>query len=105
MDLFVIAAFFALRVFNYDLTTAVGVALFAATVGALFSYFYLLIKMQKNKSKFRARIRSVNEPFISNKMIYKKIFYYALPFYCILHIKRKKEVANCHPLGTSFSLF
>ena len=82
-----LGTFFALHVFNYDLTTAVGVALFAATVGAISSYFYLLIKMQKNKSKFRARIRSVNEPFISNKMIYKKIFYYALPFIMIDFLK------------------
>ena len=79
--------YLALRVFHYDLKTSVGVALFGATIGAIASYLYLLVKMYKNKSKFRDRIRSVNEPFVTNKAILRKIFYYALPFIVIEFLK------------------
>lgn len=75
-----IGTYFALKVFNYNLTTAVGVALFGATVGAFVSYVYLVDKKIKNKSKFQERIRSVNEPLITDSVIIKKIIAYALPF-------------------------
>ena len=66
-----------------SLTTSVGVALFGATVGALISYFYLVFKLNGNKRKFNEKIRSVNEPIISNKVIFKKIIIYAIPFIMI----------------------
>ena len=71
---------FALRVFHFSLSSTVGVALFGATIGAFVSYIYLVEKKLKNKNKFQERIRSVNEPFVSDKMILQKIVLYALPF-------------------------
>ncbi len=76
-------SYLVLDIFKMSLTTSVGVALFGATVGALVSYFYLVFKLSGNKKKFNERIRSVNEPIISNKVIFKKIIIYAIPFIMI----------------------
>ena len=58
-------------------------ALFGATVGAFAAYIYLVVKYLNNKSKFYTRARNVNEPFVSDKAIIQKIFYYAIPFIMI----------------------
>ena len=79
----IFGSFFAIKVFKLNLTSAVGIALFGATVGAVVSYFYLVDKKNKNKKKFDEKIRNVNEPIITNKMIVKKIVIYALPFILI----------------------
>ena len=79
----VLGSFMALKVFKLSLTSAVGIAVFGATAGAIASYLYLVIKKRKNRSKFNEKIRSVNEPIITNKQIFKKIIIYALPFIMI----------------------
>lgn len=79
----VLGSFMALKVFKLSLTSAVGVAVFGATVGAFAAYMYLVVKKKKNKSKFNERIRTVNEPIITNKQIFKKIVIYAIPFIMI----------------------
>ena len=79
----VLGSFLAIKVFKLDLTSAVGVALMGATIGAIASYVYLVDKRIKNTKVFNERIRSVNEPRISNKVIFKKIIYYAIPFIMI----------------------
>lgn len=79
----VLGSYLTLRVFKLSLTSAVGVAVFGATFGALASYVYLVFKKFKNKSKFNEKIRSVNEPMITNKEIFKKIVIYAIPFIMI----------------------
>ena len=43
-------SFLTLKVFNLSLNTAVGVAVFGATVGALFAYFYVYAKIRKVKA-------------------------------------------------------
>lgn len=76
-------SFFALKVFNLGLTTAVGVAVFAATIGALTSYFYLFIKLKKNKEEIEKETLKVKEPKITDNEIIKKILLYAFPFIMI----------------------
>ena len=73
----------ALKVFDLDLTTAVGIALFGATIGAFSAYIYLVHKKFKNKGKFNEKIRQVNEPIVTDKVIIKKKVYYAIPFIMI----------------------
>ena len=73
----------AIKVFKFNLTTTVGVALFGATVGAIISYLYLIDKKKKNENKFNVKIRDINEPIVTNKEIIKKIFIYAFPFIMI----------------------
>ena len=79
----ILGSYLALNVFKLSLTTAVAVALFGATLGAFVSCLYLIIKKRKNRKKFTERIRTVNEPIITNKEIIKKIVIYAFPFIMI----------------------
>ena len=79
----VLGSFLALKVFHLSLTSAVGIALFGATMGAFISYIYLVNKKRKNKSKFNEKILTTNEPIITNKQILKKILVYAVPFIMI----------------------
>lgn len=79
----ILGSYLALNVFKLSLTTAVAVSLFGATLGAFVSCLYLIIKKRKNRKKFTERIRTVNEPIITNKEIIKKIVIYAFPFIMI----------------------
>ena len=79
----VIGSFMTLKVFKLSLTSAVGVALIGATIGAFVSYFYLVDKRAKNKKKFDEKVRNVNEPIISDKAIFRKLIIYAVPFIMI----------------------
>ena len=45
-------------------------------------------KKVKNKKKFDGKVRNVNEPIISDKIIFKKLFLYAMPFILIDIFKR-----------------
>ena len=80
----VAGSYVALKVFNLSLETAVGIAVFGATVGCLIAYFYLLNVFHRKKDKIK-EIANVNpdEPVISKKEIFKKIITYALPFIII----------------------
>ncbi len=79
----IFGSFLAIKVFKLSLTSAVGIALFGATAGAIAAYLYLFVKRVKNKKKFNEKIRSVNEPIVSDKVILKKILIYAVPFIMI----------------------
>ena len=79
----VVGSYIAIKVLKIDLTSSVGIALAGATVGASIAYVYLVNKRIKNKQVFNEKIRVVNEPKISNKTIFKKIVYYAIPFIMI----------------------
>ena len=79
----ILGSFFALKIFNLSLKSAVGVALFGATLGAIVSTLYLIIKRRKNSRKFNEKIRQINEPIITDKQILKKIIVYGFPFVMI----------------------
>ena len=79
----VFGSYFAIKVFHTSLKVSVGVALVGATVGALFSYLYLVVKKIKNKRRFNEKARKVNEPIVSDKVILKKIIMYSIPFIAI----------------------
>lgn len=79
----IFGSYLSLKVFKFDLTKSVGIALFGATVGAFISYIYLVEKRLKNRQVFNEKIRKVNEAKISDKVIFKKICYYAIPFILI----------------------
>lgn len=74
-------SFLTLKVFKLSLRTTVGVAVFASAVGAIFSYFYLLNIMHKNKKELESKEK--NESKVSNKEIIKKIIGYSIPFIII----------------------
>lgn len=79
----VLGSYFVLKVFKLSLRSAVGVALVGATAGAIASYIYLVDKKKKNSAKFDTKIRTVNEPIVTNKEIFRKLIYYAVPFILI----------------------
>lgn len=78
----VIGSYLMLRFFNFPLRTAVGCAVFAATVGAICSYLYIYVKIKKNKEQFN--VKSIKkEPNLSTKKILKMLIIYAIPFVMI----------------------
>ncbi|MBS7021217.1 MAG: polysaccharide biosynthesis protein [Firmicutes bacterium] len=79
-----VGSFLTLKVFHLSLESAVGVAVFGATVGALIAYFYLLSKIHKNRKKLhRHNIPLDAERKITTKEVFRKIIFYALPFVMI----------------------
>lgn len=84
VTIIIVGSFTALKVFNLTLETAVGISVFAATIGCLVAYFYLLAKIKKNKNKLKRDLSPcLAEKRITNKDILKKIIFYALPFVMI----------------------
>lgn len=79
----VLGSYLTLKVFNFSLTNAVGVAVFAATIGAFCSYFYLFLKVKKNKKEIEKDTLKVDQPKITDKEIINKIIIYAFPFIMI----------------------
>ena len=79
----IFSSFISVKVFNLSVSLAIGVAILSITVGAIASYVYLIIKKRQHMFKFNEKVRSVNEPIITNKQILKKIITYAMPFILI----------------------
>lgn len=77
-----IGSYLAIKVFHLSLTTAVGIAVFGATAGGMVAYFYLLRAMKKEEKK-RVVINKIDQVYISNKEIVKKIITYSIPFIII----------------------
>ena len=76
-------SFLTLKVFHLSLNTAVGIAVFGATVGALFAYFYVYAKIRKSKGLNRKAKATAAEKKITNKDLIRQIVVYALPFVAI----------------------
>ena len=76
-------SFLMLKVFKLSLTSAVGVAVFAATIGALSAYFYLFFKVKKNSKELEKETLKVVQPKITDQEIIRKIIIYAFPFVMI----------------------
>ena len=76
-------SFLTLKVFHLSLNTAVGVAVFGATVGALVAYFYVFSKIRKSKDLKRHEKATIEEKKITNKILVRKIVFYAMPFVVI----------------------
>lgn len=83
-----IGSYTAIKVLDLSVDTAVGIAVFGATVGALVAYVYLVCKINKNKKKLNQNIPITREEVkITNKALLKQIVLYALPFIIIDLVK------------------
>lgn len=81
-------SFITLKVFHLSITTAVGVAVFGATVGALTAYLYVLNKINKNREALMRDSKPTRkEAPLTNKVIFQKIVKYSLPFILIEFIR------------------
>ena len=76
-------SFLTLKVFHLSLNTAVGVAVFGATAGALVAYFYVFLKIKKSKDLKRSEKPLLQEKKITDNSLVKKIIFYAMPFVII----------------------
>lgn len=79
----VFGSYFAMKL-SHNVRTSVAVACFGATIGGLFAFIYLFIKIKTNKDIFLVDIRPKEEELkISTKEIWLKIIKYAVPFILI----------------------
>ena len=76
----IVGSYLMLKVFNCSLSTAVGVALFGATAGAICSYLYLVNKVLKHRKQLNANLSKEKEIAVTTKDIIIKIICYAFPF-------------------------
>lgn len=75
-----IGSYLALKVFNCDMKTAVGIAVSGAFFGAVAAYVFLRIKLKKSKI-LNEQVKESSS--ISRKEIGKKILLYSIPFIII----------------------
>lgn len=79
-----LGSYLAVKIFKLSLVTTISIAVFAATVGAIVGYGYLIFKIKKNKKDFnKDTIPTEAETKISTKDILKRILIYAIPFVII----------------------
>lgn len=91
----VAGSFMAYKIFNLSLDQTVAIAVFGATVGAVFSYIYVDLKIKKHRNEFNlnAPIKEEEKKY-TNKIIIKKIIYYALPLVLIDLAKSLYDVVD-----------
>ena len=75
-----LGSFIALKVFNSNLTTAVGIAVSGAFFGGVAAYLYLRHKLKKSKI---LEEKVSEDTGVSSKEICKKILQYSIPFIVI----------------------
>ena len=78
-----IGSFVSLKILHLPLNTAVGFAVFAATVGALAAYFYVHSKIKKAKNLNKSAKPLPEEKEFTNKKLVNKVIFYAMPFVVI----------------------
>ena len=79
----VLGSYIALKITG-SITIAVSVACFGATIGGIVALFYLSRKVKNNKDDFIINMpMKSEESLITNKVIWKKIVKYAVPFVMI----------------------
>ena len=84
----VIGSYLTYKVLHTSLELSVSVAIFGATLGAIVSYSFICIMMNKNKKSFNMDATiTKEEKKLTDKVIFKKIVMYALPFILIDLIK------------------
>ncbi len=77
-------SYLTLKVFHLSIATTVGVATFGATAGALTAYLYVINKINKNREILkRDELPKKEERKLTNKIIFKRIVLYSLPFILI----------------------
>lgn len=76
-----VGSYLALRIFNTDMKTAVGIAVSGAFFGGVVAYIYLKVKIKKSKLLPTEIVQ--DEKHITKKEIGKKIVKYSIPFIII----------------------
>ncbi len=80
----ILGSYLALRVFHLDLSSAVGIAVFGAFIGALSSYLYLVNKIKHNDRDLNRHAEVTREEHrLTDRVIIKQLLLYAVPFVVI----------------------
>lgn len=80
----VLGSFLVVKVFKLSINTAVGVAVFAATIGGICALLYVRKKIKESRKELNVHAKATSEEKkITDKSIAKKIIFYALPFVII----------------------
>ena len=77
-----------------NVTWAVSVACFGATIGGLIAYLYLKRKIVQNKEELKLEEEKPEEKLITTKDIWKKILKYAFPFVMIDVVGNACQIIN-----------
>lgn len=82
-----VGSYLALKVFNLPIRSAVGISMFAATVGAVSAYAYILASIKKYRVNKDNNIKTKEEENNTDSFLNKKIIKYALPLVIIDLVK------------------
>lgn len=83
----IVGSYLAMKIFHLPLKMGVGIAVGAATIGALVSYVYIRIKTKKNKQALKIKKEDLHNKKVKDKEIIGKLLLYALPFIIIDTLK------------------
>ena len=83
VSVILIGCYFTLKIMHMPLKIAVGVSVFAATIGAFVSYLYVRGKINNSKNLNRKAKKTINENKITDRDISRKIILVAMPFVII----------------------
>ena len=91
----IFGSYLTVRIFHLSIDTAVGLAVFSATLGSLIAYFYIFTKIKKNRRKLNRDSKLLDiEKSITKKALFKKIVFYALPFIAIDILKSSFDMVD-----------
>jgi O-antigen/teichoic acid export membrane protein len=83
-----VGSFLALKVFNLPIRSAVGISMFAATLGALSAYIYIMASIKKYYDKMNKNdLQTDEEKSHTDSFLSKKIIKYAFPLVIIDLVK------------------
>ena len=91
----IIGCYVSLKIMHVEEKNAIAIAVFAATIGALLAYIYLIIKI-KNNNKYFNKNAEIKEEEIryTTKYLFKQIILYALPFIIIDLLKSSYNLVD-----------
>lgn len=100
----IVGSYIASKVLKLSTAKVVGVATLGATVGALVSYFYLLLKKKKNNALFKINAQKTEaEKEITSKTILRKIILVSLPFVVIDFVRSIYSVVDTFTVNATLT--
>lgn len=84
VSIILVGSFLSLKVFKIELVSVIGITMYAATIGAVIAYLYLLNKIKKHSATMnRHSVQTREEINHDDAFLAKKILKYALPLVLI----------------------
>ncbi len=90
----IVGCYISLKIMHTPEKTAIVISVFAATIGALFAYLYLFIKIKHNKNVFNKDASLKDEERYTTKYLIKQMVLYSLPFIVIDLLKSSYNLVD-----------